>query len=58
MEMRNYEIRGYYYEDDVKIDFVCFVENCFSAYAARNYTLGKLRNVEDVKITNIVRVIE
>lgn len=61
MKMRNYEVRGYYYEtesgEEMKVDFVCFVLPCSNGYTARQYVIGKLSKY-NIFVKSITRVIE
>ena len=61
MEMRNYEVRGYYYETEsggeMKVDFVCFVPPCPNSYVAKQYVIGKLSKY-NAFIESITRVLE
>lgn len=60
MNLRNYEIRGSYYETESKefVSFVCRVSACCSAYTAEQYVRGKLNDYDNVFIESIIRTIE
>ena len=57
MNLRNYEIRGYYYETESKefVSFVCRTSTCCNAFVARQYVMGKLNQYDNVVIDSIIR---
>lgn len=59
MTQYRYEVRGYYYEkeSDTTVDFVCFTPLCPTAYGAKLYAMGKLKEYT-IFVQSITRVIE
>lgn len=59
MNLRNYEIRGHYYETESEeiVDFICRVPACCNAYLAEQYAIDKLNDYNNVVIDSIVRII-
>lgn len=59
MKQYRYEVRGFYSEEgnDMMVDFVYITPFCPNSYAAKMFTLGKLKDYQ-VSIEHITRIIE
>lgn len=59
MKQYRYEVRGFYFEEgnDMMVDFVYITPFCPNSYAAKMFTLGKLKDYQ-VSIEHITRIIE
>lgn len=57
MTQYRYEVRGFYFEEEMMVNFMCITSLCPNSYVAKMYTIGKLKG-HQVSIRSITRIIE